>query len=91
MTEKPCAIPPADGCKYSEESAKSAVKQVFAILGVDVDDPKEVEDFRRDLRFGGMMRKAGDKGFIAVVMVAFTALALAAWTGIASKIPTIHQ
>jgi hypothetical protein len=33
--------------------AKAAVKEVFYLLGVDVDDPKEVEAFRRDIRFVG--------------------------------------
>ena len=80
-----CHPPAGDRCKYSEEAAKLAVKQVFAILGVDVDDPAAVEDFRKDLRFGQMMRKASDKGFVAVVVLSFTAMAVAAWAGVSSK------
>jgi len=87
MTE--CSKPPAeDRCRYSEEAARSAVKQVFAILGVDVDDPAQVEDFRKDLRFGRMLRCAGDKGFLAVVAAVCLAIAAATWTGIVSKVHT---
>lgn len=46
--------------------AKAAVKEVFAILGVDVDNPEKVEEFRKDLRFGGAMRRATDRGVIAM-------------------------
>ena len=35
-----------------QEAADRAVKKVFAILGVDVDKPESVEEFREDLRFG---------------------------------------
>lgn len=80
-----CVPQAEDRCKYSEDAAKSAVKQVFAILGVDIDDPAAVEDFRKDLRFGGMMRKASDKGFVAVVVLSFTAMGLAAWAGVSAK------
>lgn len=81
-----CSPPVDDRCRFSEDAAKSAVKQVFAILGVDIDDPAAVEDFRKDLRFGGMMRKASDKGFVAVVVLAFTAMAVAAWAGITARL-----
>lgn len=64
-----CSKPPSDDrCKYSDESAKMAVKQVFAILGIDVDDPEKVEEFRKDLRFGQDLRKARDKGVVAVAV-----------------------
>lgn len=66
-----------DRCKYADAAARSAVKQVFAILGVDVDDPAAVEAFREDLRFGRMMRRATDRGVMSVVALIFTALAMA--------------
>jgi len=68
------------------QSAELAVKKVFAILGVDIDVPKEVEEFRENLRFGASMRRAADKGLIAFVGVIATALAAAIWAGIISKI-----
>ena len=33
-----------------QDAADRAVKKVFAILGVDVDKPESVEEFREDLR-----------------------------------------
>ena len=53
----PCGQRDANDCPHANESAEAAVKKVFAILGIDVDVPKEVEDFRRDLRFTGDLRK----------------------------------
>ena len=50
VNQKP-QIPP-EHCPHAAEAADTAVKKVFAILGVDVDVPKEVEQFRENLRFG---------------------------------------
>jgi len=68
--------------QYDAQIAKAAVKEVFAILGVDVDDPEKVEEFRKDLRFGGAMRRATDRGVIKMVGVIFTALGFALCYGI---------
>ena len=45
-----------------QDAADRAVKKVFAILGVDIDKPESVEEFREDLRFGRKLRKASDHG-----------------------------
>ena len=42
MTE--CKIKESDNCPAARGAAKSAVKDVFAILGVNVDDPAAVEE-----------------------------------------------
>jgi hypothetical protein len=34
------------------EIADRAVRKTFAILGVNIDNPESVEEFRQDLRFG---------------------------------------
>lgn len=73
-----------------QEAADRAVKKVFAILGVDVDKPESVEEFREDLRFGKKLRKAADHGMLALLGVLFAALAAAAWAGIVSKINGGH-
>lgn len=73
-------------CPHAEESAKLAVKEVFAILGVNVDIPKEVEEFRSDLRFGATLRRAADRGLLAVTAAIATAALAALWAGIVSKI-----
>lgn len=66
--------------------ADRAVKKVFAILGVDIDKPESVEEFREDLRFGRRLRKVADHGMLAVIAVIAVGLAAAAWAGIVSKI-----
>jgi len=66
------------------------VRKVFAILGVDVDVPKEVEEFRENLRFGASMRRAADKGMLTIIGVLATAMLAALWAGIVSKITGSH-
>lgn len=69
-----------------QEAADRAVKKVFAILGVNVDNPESVEEFREDLRFGKKMRKAADHGFLAVVGLIVVGLGAALWAGIVAKL-----
>lgn len=73
-------------CAYSERAAEHAVKKVFAILGVDIDRPESVEEFREDLRFGKRMRKIADHGTLALFGVFAAGLAAALWAGIVSNI-----
>lgn len=69
-----------------EVAVDKAVKKTFAILGVDVDKPESVEEFREDLRFGKAMRKYASHGFIAFVAVVFAGLAGSIWYGLIEKI-----
>lgn len=71
-----------EDCKHIDDAANRAVKKVFAILGVDIDKPESVEEFREDLRFGRRMRKAADHGFLVFVGVVIVAIAYAMWEGI---------
>lgn len=77
-------------CAYadlmSEDAAENAVKKVFSILGVNIDRPESVEEFREDLRFGRKMRKVADHGLLAFFGVVAAALAAAVWAGIVSNI-----
>lgn len=73
-------------CPHADVSADTAVKKVFSILGVDIDNPKDVEQFREDLRFGGKLRKAADHGFLAFVGLLAVALGATVWAGVISKI-----
>lgn len=72
--------------RMSEDAAEHAVKKVFAILGVDIDRPESVEEFREDLRFGRKMRKVADHGLLAFFGVVAAAFAAAVWAGIVSNI-----
>lgn len=69
-----------------QDAADRAVKKVFAILGVDVDKPESVEEFREDLRFGKRMRRAADHGLLALVGLVVIGLGAAVWAGIVSKV-----
>ena len=84
-----CSLPP-EYCPHVKEAADESVKKVFAILGVDVDVPKEVEEFRENLRFGASMRRAADKGMLTIIGVLATAMLAALWAGIVSKITGSH-
>lgn len=72
--------------RMSEDAAEHAVKKVFAILGVDIDRPESVEEFREDLRFGKRMRKIANHGTLALFGVFAAGLAAALWAGIVSNI-----
>lgn len=77
-------------CGYAAEAAEIAVKRVFAILGVDIDRPESVEEFREDLRFGKRLRKGADHGFLAFVAILTTGVAAALWAGITTKVTGGH-
>ena len=84
-----CSLPP-EYCPHVKQAADEAVKKVFAILGVDVDVPKEVEQFRENLRFGAGLRRAADKGMLAIIgAIAVGALA-ALWAGVVGSMMKGH-
>lgn len=66
----------------ARQSAEIAVRKTFAILGVNVEDPRQVEEFREDLRFGSLLRQAARRGIFAVVVVVAGAMVGVAWMGI---------
>jgi hypothetical protein len=68
------------------EIADRAVKKTFAILGVDIDKPESVEEFRQDLRFGKRLRKIADHGTLAFFGAVAVAVAAALWIGITQSI-----
>ncbi|MBK8897378.1 MAG: hypothetical protein IPN66_09295 [Candidatus Competibacteraceae bacterium] len=55
-------------------AATRAVELVFANIRVDVNDPKDLQRFRDDLRFGAMIRTASQKGMIAALTAIVTAV-----------------
>lgn len=77
-------------CPHAEESAEKAVRKVFAILGVDIDKPESVEEFREDLRFGKRLRKAADHGFFAMIGLMAVGLGAVIWAGVMSKVSGGH-
>jgi isopentenyldiphosphate isomerase len=83
--DKGCKVP-CGHCPHVKQAADETVKKVFAILGVAIDVPKEVEEFRENLRFGANMRRAADKGMLTIIGVVITAMLAALWVGIISKV-----
>ena len=65
-------------CVSAELAAELAVKKTFAILGVDIDQPAQVESLRESLRFVDKLRQAADRGIMtfvsAVVVLTLAAL-----------------
>lgn len=66
------------------DAADLAVKKVFYLLGVDVDNAESIEAFREDLRFGGKLRKLADHGTVGVFGIIGIGLMTALWHGIVS-------
>ena len=54
-------------CPQAEAAADAAVSKVFAIIGVNVDDPEKVEAFREELRFGRRVKRYSDRSIMAVI------------------------
>lgn len=65
-----------------QEAADCAVRKTFAILGVDIDKPESVEEFREDLRFGRRLRRVAGHGMLVMIGVASAAIVTATWTGL---------
>lgn len=57
-----------------DRAVERSTNKVFAILGVDLNDPESVERFREDLRFSGKVRRLTEKGMTAVIVAALTAI-----------------
>lgn len=68
------------------EIADRAVRKTFAILGVNIDNPESVEEFRQDLRFGKKLRKLSDHGTMAFFAAVAIAIVGALWIGITQSI-----
>lgn len=70
----------------ASEAADLAVKKVFFLLGVDVEDAESVSEFQADLRFGRKLRKLADHGLVGMVGIAAVGLAGALWHGITAAV-----
>lgn len=69
----------ASEMKIAHQSVDLAVRQAFGHMGVDIDDPKDLQTFRDDLRFGGVFRSAATKSFFALVAAIFGGIGLSIW------------
>lgn len=71
--------PRQDNCQEAQKAADVAVEKVFAILGVDIQDPKQVQKFQQDLMFSHTIRTTADKGIIACVWLVFGGAVIWVW------------
>jgi len=69
----------------AQQVARAAVKEMFYMLGVDVEDAGEVEAFRRDIRFAGDLRRQMAKGIGAITVTLIGGVAAYVWALISSK------
>ena len=65
-----------------ERAVDLALKKTFAILGVDIDRPESVEEFREDLRFGKRLRKMSDHGQLVMIGCLIAGIGFALWAGV---------
>jgi hypothetical protein len=70
----------------AERAVDMAVHRAFAHLGVDVDDPKDLQRFRDDLRFGGVFRSAAMKGFFAILAAICGGIGLSVWLAFKARL-----
>jgi hypothetical protein len=84
MTNSSCKEPSQD-CPHATAVAEKAVAKVFATMGVDVANVKDVEQFREDLRFGGALRRVATKGLTAVVLTLLAGAATTTWHVVTHK------
>ena len=69
-------------CDHADDAAEKAVRKTFAILGVDIDSPKEVKAFQENLRFGERLRNIADKSIFGIVSAIVTLAVGAIWYSI---------
>lgn len=69
-----CELKEENKCPHADESAERAVKKVFAILGVNIDDPQSIEEFRQDLRFGARLRRISDRVNLVIIVTVVVAI-----------------
>lgn len=67
------------GKALSDDTANKAVKIAFSHLGVDINNPTELQNFRDDLRFGGVFRQAVSRSFMAVIAAIFGGIGFSLW------------
>jgi len=84
MPDTPCTT--TDECPHAAAAAEKAVKKTFAILGVDIDQPREVKDFQESLRFGERLRRISDRSQLVFWGAITVSLLAALWAGIIEKL-----
>lgn len=69
-----CPTDPKKRCELADAAAESAVTKVFAILGVDIDDPKQVKALQQAIWSAQSFDEAKKYGILVVIGLAATAV-----------------
>jgi hypothetical protein len=69
----------ASEMKVAHQAVDMAVQKAFGHLGVDINDPKDLQIFRDDLRFGGVFRSAATRSFYALLAAIFGGIGFSIW------------
>ena len=84
--QEPCTAHHAKNCEFANAAAEKAVEKTFAILGVNIKEPKEVSEFQDSLRFGKKLFRFADHGVMVMVGAVALLIVGALVLGIKAKI-----
>jgi hypothetical protein len=69
-----CPTDPAKRCELADTAARAAVVDVFAILGVNVEDPVQVKKLQQSIWLSDDLVKARAHGVLVIIGLAAAAL-----------------
>lgn len=61
--------------------AKQVARTIFALIGVDVDKPESLEEFRANVRFSAVVHRAAQAGVLAVITAVTGLVVSGLWLG----------
>lgn len=61
-------------CPHAEGIAKATVRETFAVMGIDVDDPAELRTLHANFAFVYRLRKMSERVGATVIVVVVTAI-----------------
>ena len=67
-------LPPGTVCPEAKRAADRAVKKIFFIMGVDVDNPISVSEYQAEIRFNHNLSRLASKGVIGATLTIITGL-----------------
>lgn len=61
--------------------AKQVARTIFSLIGIDVDKPESLEEFRANVRFSAVVHKAAQAGVLAVITTVAGLVISGLWFG----------
>lgn len=62
--------------------AKQVARTIFGLIGVDVDKPESLEEFRANVRFSAVVHQAAKAGVLAVITTVAGLVISGLWFGV---------